>query len=174
MSMHPLPTRKPNRLPEYDYSQNGAYFITFCTEGKQKLLSEIVGDGVLDVPTVQLTTYGKILDELLQAVNAHYKGICLEKYIIMPNHVHFIVFINTEEIDDPCNGTSRTPSPTNATIPRLVSTLKRLTNRKIGKNIWQRSYYDHVIRDENDFLRIWNYIDGNPSKWQEDCYYLES
>ena len=165
------PVRKKIRMEEYDYSQNGAYFITFCTDGKQKLLSEIVGDGVLDVPQVQLTPYGKIVDEQIRAINETYQNIYIEKYVVMPNHVHFIAFIDAEDDDTACTGTSRTPSPTNAAIPSLVSTIKRLTNRKIGKNIWQRSYYDHVIRDDNDYMGKWIYIDGNPSKWQSDDYY---
>jgi len=167
--MKSQPTRKRIRLTNYDYSQNGAYFITICTERKQKLLCSIVGDGVLDVPEVQLTEYGKIVKDRMDEINVTYHGIQIEKYVIMPNHVHMIVMI-TGEIN-PGGGTSRTPSPTNAAIPRLISTLKRLTNRTIGHNIWQRSYHDHVIRDRDDYLKIWNYIDGNPSKWQSDCYY---
>ena len=82
----------------------------------------------------------------------------------MPNHIHFLVHV--EE-----NGTSRTPSPTNKTLPVLVSTIKRFSNKKCGIQLWQRSYHEHVIRNEQDYLEIWNYIDGNPSKWAEDRYY---
>ena len=70
-------------------------------------------------------------------------------------------------------GTSRTPSPTNARLPQFLSTFKRFTNREIGFPIWQRSYHDHIIRDEPDFLNHWQYIDNNPAKWAEDPYYCD-
>ena len=70
-------------------------------------------------------------------------------------------------------GTSRTPSPTNARLPQFLSTFKRFTNREIGFPIWQRSYHDHIIRDEPDFLNHWQYIDDNPAKWAEDPYYCD-
>ena len=71
------------------------------------------------------------------------------------------------------NGTSWVPSPTNKTIPHFVSTLKRFVNRDCGTNIFQRSFYDHIIRDEVDYLKIWNYIDTNPQRWAEDKYYID-
>ena len=166
------PVRKPNRLREYDYSRNGAYFVTFCTEGKHKLLGKVVGGGVLDAPEVQLTEYGQIIKEQLETVNTVYQHVQIDKYVIMPNHVHLIVFVHAKKDETACTGTSRTPSPTNAVIPSLISTIKRFSNRRIGFNIWQRSYYDHVIRDEKDYLTKWNYIDTNPAKWQTDDYYI--
>lgn len=65
------------------------------------------------------------------------------------------------------------PRPTDAVIPKLISSLKRYTNRKAGASLWQGSYYDHIIRDENDYLRVWAYIDQNPARWAEDEYYRE-
>ena len=64
-------------------------------------------------------------------------------------------------------------APTAASVPNAVSALKRLVNRETGENIWQRSYHDHVIRGERDYLEIWNYIDTNPARWREDCFYEE-
>ena len=64
------------------------------------------------------------------------------------------------------------PSPTNAVIPHFVSTLKRFCNRDTGMQVFQRSYHDHVIRNEDDYLKIWQYIDNNPARWQEDCFYI--
>ena len=90
----------------------------------------------------------------------------------MPNHVHLLVCIDRAE-DITRSGTSRTPSPTNAIIPRYVSTFKRLCNREIGTNIWQRSYHDHIIRGQSDFDMIWQYIDTNPIRWEQDCFYTE-
>ncbi len=98
-----LPKRKQIRLQNYDYSQNGAYFITICTKKRECL-------------------FGKV----------------------------------------------------NATIPQLVSTLKRFTNKKTGRSIWQRSYHDHIIRTVKQYQKIWQYIDTNPLQWQLDCYYQPS
>ena len=162
-----LPKRKPNRLKNFDYSQNGIYFVTICTKGKEKLLCNIVGGGVLDAPHIRLSLFGKIVDRQINIMNSIYHNIKAEKYVIMPNHIHLLINVCNE------NGTSGTPSPTNSVIPAFVSTLKRLCNKKAGCNIFQRSYHDHIIRDEADYLIIWNYIDTNPAKWQEDCFYIE-
>ena len=167
------PVRKRNRLQKYDYSQNGAYFITFCTEEKKALLCRIVGDGVLDVPEVQLSQYGQIVKEQLETVNSVYQNVRIDKYVIMPNHVHLIVSIDAGEDGTAYSGTSSAASPTNAEIPQLVSTIKRFCNRRIGKNIWQRSYYDHVIRDEADYMTKRKYVEDNPAKWVSDPYFSE-
>ncbi len=172
-------TRKPNRLPDYDYSQNGAYFITICTKDSKCILSHIVedtsvGDGVLDVPKIDLTKIGKIVNDRIIEMNNIYKNVSVEKYVVMPNHIHLLIVIDSynESIYD---GTSRTPSPTrqNSVISSFVSTFKRYTNKQIGYNIWQRSFHDHVIRNEEDYLTRWQYIDENPKKWLigKDEYY---
>ncbi len=163
-----LPKRKPNRLQNYDYSQNGAYFITVCTDDRAEILGQVfVGDGVLDVPQMQLTKFGQVIENRIAEINRVYTHLTIDKYVIMPNHIHMIVFLTGE------SGTSRTPSPTNETIPQLLSTFKRFVNRECGKNIFQRSYHDHIIRNEADYLRIWQYIHTNPATWETDCFYTE-
>ncbi len=165
-----LPKRKPTRLKEFDYSSPGAYFVTICTKGKMKLLSKIiVGDGVLDVPQNILTPYGFIAEKYINQMNEFYDYISIDKYVIMPNHIHIILVI-TEQNDAPY-GTSRTPSPTNSITAKFISTFKRFCNRECGKNIWQRSFHDHIIRGEKDYLKIWEYIDTNVIKWDQDCFY---
>ena len=163
------PKRKTIRLKEYDYSQNGAYFVTICTEGKRQILSTIVGGGVLDAPEVQLSQCGQIIKEQIESIEGIYTHIHIPHYVIMPNHVHLIVFVNRSGH----NTTKNDSTPANAVIPRLISTFKRLSNRRIGKNIWQRSYYDHIIRDEQDYLTKWNYIENNPAKWNRDPYFVD-
>ena len=128
---------------------------------------KIVGGGVLDAPLPELSDYGKIIDNQIITMNSIYKNINVEKYVIMPNHIHLLIFV------DNTGGTSGTPSPTNAVIPAFVSTLKRFCNKQAGKDLFQRSFHDHIIRDDADYLKIWNYIDTNPAKWQEDCFYIE-
>ena len=84
----------------------------------------------------------------------------------MPNHLHLLIRLTGQ-------GPSGTPAPTNARLPQLISVLKRFTNQKCGFSLWQRSYHDHVIRDENDCLTHWQYIDSNPAGWAEDEYYTK-
>ena len=159
-----METRKNNRLSEYDYNSIGAYFITICVKDKQKILSHIVGDGALDVPKVELTHIGKIVDKYIRSTN-NIENVTVDKYVIMPNHIHILVSITADKRD------VEAPSPTNKLIPRVVSALKRLSNREIGYNIFQRSYYDHIIRNRHDYDAAWQYIDENPIKWTSDEFY---
>ena len=152
------PRRKQIRLPNYDYSTPGACFVTICTQVRRC-----------------------IVEEQIQAIPARYPAIGIEKYVIMPNHVHLLVSIR-----DHSGGAS--PSPTvgpeasssgGDVLPSLfdvVRVLKSLTTRMarpfLGENpLWQRSYHEHVIRNEDDYRQIWEYIDTNPAKWAEDRYY---
>ena len=162
-----LPKRKPNRIPRFDYSTPGAYFITICTQDKLPLLCTIVGGGALDAPDVRLSRSGEIVQKYILSGN-RIPGVIVEKYVIMPNHIHLILLVEA----DASTGTSRAPSPTNAVIPHFVSTLKRFCHRDFGKKIFQRSYHDHVIRNEASYQKIWQYIDNNPTLWQEDCFYV--
>ena len=154
--------RKNLRLAEYDYSTNGYYFLTICTKEKQKILCDIVGDGVLDVPTIKLSAIGKTVEKYIHSIN-NTERISVNNYVIMPNHIHLLVFV------DNINGTSKTPSPTaNAIIPHMVSTFKRFCNKDIGYNIWQRGYFDHIIRNEKDYTKHYNYIENNPLLWERE------
>ena len=141
-----LETRKPIRLENYDYSQNGAYFIPVCVKGINPILSKIVGDYAYIDPQ----KYGKIVEKYIRNVPE------IRKYIIMPDHIHFIIHIE--------NGPMWASSPTNR-VATIVRSLKTLTTKEIGKSIFQRSYYDHVIRNQNDYNEIWEYIENNPKKY---------
>ena len=169
------PKRKQNRLKEYDYSTAGAYFVKICTHERRNILCEIVppeisvvGAGVLDRPLVKLSTHGVVAEKTIRQMNAFYEHISVDTFVIMPNHIHLLLRISD-------NGRSGTPAPTkgNDAIARFVSTLKRFCNKEYGENIWQRSYHDHVIRDERDYREVWDYIEDNPRKWAEDCYYTQ-
>lgn len=161
--------RKRNRIPEYDYSSPGAYFVTICARGRKNIFGHIVGGGALDAPQMQLSEKGKVVEKNLLSGN-QVAGICLDKYVIMPNHIHFILLISG-------NGASWAPppigTPANALLPHYVSTLKRFSNRDAGEELFQRSYHDHVIRGDADYQRIWEYIDTNPAKWENDCFYTK-
>ena len=161
-----LPARKPNRLPDYDYSTPGAYFITICTQDRRPILGHVVGGGAFDAPKVALSKAGAIVRRFILSGN-QMPGIRVDKFVIMPNHIHVILMVD----ETAAGGTSRAPSPTNAVVPRFVSTLKRFSHRDLERVIFQRSYHDHVIRNEADYLKIWQYIDTNPAKWEADCFY---
>ena len=113
-----LPKRKALRLSDYDYSQDGAYFLTVCSIHKAKILGRIVGDGVLDVPKVELSQFGKIIEQTLNEMMAHYTHISVEKYVIMPNHLHILMLVHSESENI---GTSRTPSPTNSYVASFIA-----------------------------------------------------
>ena len=172
--------RKIIRLQNYDYSTNGAYFITICVENGHEILGQIVGDGALDVPCknddfssvhyVKLTNIGEIVKRHIENTDNAYDGeIKLDKYVIMPNHIHILIMLNNAESAN--SGTSRAPSPTNQKIPQIISTLKTLITKELGYSIWQRSFHDHIIRNEEAYKKIWNYIDTNPQNWGKDKYY---
>ena len=165
MNEERLPQRKKNRLEDFDYSTPGAYFITICTENRRNLLGQIVGGGALDAPQIRLSAAGEIVEKYILSGNRA-ANVTVDKFVIMPNHIHMILIIN--------GGPSKAPAPTNAAIPHFVSTFKRFVNREVGKNIFQRSYHDHVIRGDADYLQIWQYIDSNTAKWKEDCFYNEA
>ena len=161
-----LPIRKPTRLKNYDYSSAGAYFITICTHNRKNILSKIVGEGS---PLPQLTTNGKLAEEYVLKINEKYPCVKIDKYVIMPNHMHLIL-----RIDNDGRGN---PSPT---VSNVVGWLKYSITKQINRNhdtagniIFQRSFHDHVIRDYDDYLKIWEYISTNPAKWQDDCFYTE-
>lgn len=161
-----LPNRKPTRLKNYDYNQDGYYFITICSENKAKNFGNIVGDGVFDVPKMQLSENGQIINKYILSSN-NIPEIMVDKYCIMPNHIHLVLIVENT------GGTSKAPSPTNNIISHTISTFKRFVNKEAGQNVFQRSFHDHIIRDESDYLKICNYIDLNPQKWPEDKFYVE-
>ena len=135
-----LPQRKENRIKSYDYSQLGAYFVTICTVNRRRILSEIVGDDARIVPL----PYGRAVEKYIRNVPE------IEKYVIMPDHIHMMI---------------RLEQGRSGGIVSIIRSIKALTTKEIGEPIFQRSYYDHVIRNQKDYDEIWTYIENNPRKW---------
>ena len=162
--MHPV--RKNIRLSCHDYNSPGYYFLTVCTKNRKPILCRIVGTDVLGGPEIQYSSAGIITDRRLQEMACFYKRIRIEKYVIMPNHVHLLIYVSSDD-----NGPSGRPVPTNSAISGFIGTFKRFTNEAAGSELWQARSYDHVVRDEHDFQRIWKYMDENPAKWAEDSLY---
>ena len=146
-----LPVRKHNRLAEYAYDTPSAYFITICTKDRRNLLCDIVGDDAHIVPK----KYGMVAQKYLSHITE------LDKYVIMPNHIHMILRID---------GTMKASSPTQS-ISTIVRSFKTMVTKEIGESIFQRSFHDHVIRGQADYDEIWTYIENNPKKWQLDRLY---
>ena len=158
----PLPQRKSSRLKHFDYSTNGKYFVTVCTHEKKKLLSSIeyVGEGLCALPQIELTEIGKIVDESIKFTNENTEGVIIEKYIIMPNHIHLLIELTA-------GGHGNPP------LQDVVGKIKSYTTHKYGEKLWQRSYHDHVIRNEESFQNIWDYVEANPARWKKDCFYCD-
>jgi REP element-mobilizing transposase RayT len=171
-----LPVRKPNRLQEYDYGQNGMYFVTICVKDRAELLGTIeparppsgVGATVPGrppssaraAPYCELSELGGYVDDAIMYYNARNGGIFFDKYVIMPNHIHTIIVIRSRAGD-------RGRSP----LQCIVRNLKSYVTKKIGFSPWQRSFHDHIIRDEQDYNRISEYIKSNPANWEQDQFY---
>jgi len=160
-----LPTRKRHRLQDYDYSQEGVYFITVCAKDRQGLFGKVV-TADHETPSVELFDKGEIVSATIKEISAHYDDVIVDKYVIMPNHIHLILFIDTGD-------TSRSTHPTKSLLSAIVTALKKVTNKTAGSNLWQASFYDHVIRDEAEYQNIWQYIDTNPLRWADDRYYYK-
>lgn len=154
-----LPRRKPNRLMGYDYAACGAYFITICTKDRCEWFGDVVGvDAHID-PHVVLTPYGEIVQKYIQNIPG------IDKYVIMPNHIHMIILKWEDESNG--NGAMWASPPTKPpkTVSQLIQSFKILVTKEIGFSLWQRSFYDHIIRNEHEYQQIWKYIDSNPALW---------
>jgi len=153
-----FPKRKEIRLKGYDYSQSGAYFVTICVKDRQHLFGKVVGTTALGRPYVELTPLGQCVADTIE--NANKGNVNIDKYTIMPNHLHMIVILNAQPDD---RGRS--------SLQQVVRNIKSYVTKWAGYSFWQPRYYDHIVRDEADYRRIWEYIDNNPMQWEEDVYY---
>jgi len=165
--METIRTRKVNRLPYYDYSQNGYYFVTVCSFNKQHIFGEIIKcdkesvGAALCRPHMHLFEIGKIVSEEIERFSEPYEGTEVIKYVIMPNHIHMVIAIN-----DGASG-RQGAAPT---LAAMVGQFKRVVSMRIGISIWQKGFYDHIIRSQTNFEKIWEYIDFNIDNWHKDEY----
>ena len=163
-----LPTRKPIRIENYNYSTPGAYFITVCTANREKIFwsdrrgelcspADNTNTGDQRSPLrVELSNLGNIIDAEIQKLNTIYDAVRVDKYCIMPDHIHFILSIDTDE-----NGRTQFAP----TISRVIKQFKGSITKQVGRPIWQKSFYDHGIRNQQDYDEIWQYIENNPLKY---------
>ena len=155
-----MESRKPNRLPDYDYGQEGSYFITLCTHGRACLfqMERTVGNGLCAVPYSN-----QILHKWIMETAHKFPNITIDKYVIMSDHLHMIVTIRERHIG--------------RSLPDVMRYFKAMTTNQYIRDVkqgllpsfqgklWQKSYYDHVIRNQQDYNEVWEYIQNNPTKW---------
>ena len=162
-----MESRKCIRMKCYDYNLQGAYFITVCTHERKPLFGWCESISEYEVPCVRLSPLGEAVNDHIAKISAAYPMIAVEKYVIMPNHIHLLLFVN----EDYRNSSNRRDK---MLIAKAMQSFKASVSRQAKDQqqpIWQSRYYDHVIRSDDEFLRIWQYIDSNPAKWKLDCYY---
>ena len=163
--------RRSIRLKGYDYSQAGAYFVTICTQHRECLF------GVVENGRVVLNEAGKLIEKWIGALASKFPDIECNPFVVMPNHVHFIIHnVGTDRCLCPNNDGEHTGSP----LPRVLQWFKTMTTneyiRGVKQNhfpefsgkLWQRNYYEHIVRDENELMKIREYIINNPLKWETD------
>ena len=154
--------RKKIRLHGYNYSQNGAYFVTICVKEKCCLLWEAESlikpeykDDYIFTPNFKLSEIGIIIEKEIEKFNTIYEGVCITNYCIMPDHIHLIILIDN-------GGLTELEKPT---LSRIIKQFKGKISKNVGFSFWQRSYYDRIIRDEKEYEVKWNYINDNPRRW---------
>lgn len=185
--------RKSIRLRGYDYSQAGLYFITICTQDRLCLFGDVAD------AEMNLNGAGKMVRTTWDEIPAHYCGVEIDQFVVMPNHIHGIVVIvgatprgcpvegQPQNIDgQPRNqdGQPRGVAPTGLSLPDVVHRFKTMTTKKYTDGVkqngwqpfpaklWQRNYYEHIIRNEDAHLKIAEYIQTNPQQWEEDTYHV--
>ncbi len=151
----PFYSRKPTRIPGYDYSTDNYYFVTICTHEKSCIFGT----------TEKLSVLGTIAHEDMGKINGHFSDIIIDNYIIMPNHIHAIVIVG-------CKPGEKSKTK----LEHAIGLYKSGVSRKIHKiypdlMIWQRSFHDRIIRNQREYEKIWNYVKFNRQKWEADCFH---
>jgi REP element-mobilizing transposase RayT len=178
--------RRSIRLKGYDYSQAGAYFVTLVTNKRDQIFGKIVNG------EMQLSKEGQIVAYHWNLIPAHFPAAKLDKWVIMPNHLHGIIILRTGEAsanrlnEDPeswaADASPQRPIGTvTGSLGAILQNFKSVSTRKInqaeaspGVRLWQRNYYEHIIRNETEWQRIRDYIQVNPLHWQEDQLHLSA
>jgi putative transposase len=160
----PLPQRKSVRLRRYDYSREGAYFVTICTHQRAHLFGSITYD------EMALNAWGEIAATTWEKIPQHFSQVMLPAFVVMPNHVHGIVVFNMTNLPT-------TTKTTRQTLGTVIGQYKSTVTRQIKQlpdppdhPLWQRSFHEHIIRNQKSFDAIFAYVNTNPARWAEDRY----
>ena len=178
-----LPVRKIIRLQGYDYSQNGAYYVTMCVENRHEILGQIVGSGFHArpcenpmQPLVELTDIGIEIQKTIDYICNNDQRIEIPKYVIMPNHVHLIILLKTVGHDHDASTVGHGSPTLQSVVGRIKSYTAKRWSEICGEKyqtFWQYCFHDHIIRSKEEYWQKWLYIDENPAKWAEDRYYRQ-
>ncbi len=172
--------RRSIRLAGYDYAQPGGYFVTICTQDREPLLGEVFE------MEMHLSEVGHIASEEWVRSAQIRPGLTLDEFIVMPNHIHGIVVITDVVGAHSCAPLPDAPLPDAPlrqrqprSLPSFVAQFKATATRRIndrrgtpGTQVWQRNYYEHIVRNDEELERIRQYIESNPAHWAEDDYYI--
>ena len=181
--MKNFPVRKYPRLKKYDYSQQGSYFVTFCVKGRHEVLGNIVlGTDSHTQSSLELTPLGIVVEKTIQYVRVENRGVEVPQYIIMPNHVHMIIILNKAENDEENpigHGDINSVGHGSPTLQAVVGRIKSYTAKQWSEmggikyqTFWQRSFYERIIRNEDEYEHVSRYIKENPVRWTKDKYYI--
>lgn len=158
--------RRSIRLSDFDYSSSNLYFVTICVHDRVCLLGKIVNEKMYLLP------FGHIVKSFIASIPQHYSGVNIDLFQIMPNHIHIIIGLES-------HGRTRGSAPTLGTIIQRFKTMtihNYLEGMKIhgwksfNKKLWQRDYYEHIVRDEHDLNRVREYIENNVANWHKDKF----
>ncbi len=147
-----LPKRKLPRLRGFDYSTENYYYVTICTADKKHLFWE----------RGSLSEMGQIAKEELENISGHYAHVVVDQYVVMPNHVHAIIVIGCHMQAEKLPALSAVVGAYKAGVSR------RIHEKHPTVKVWQKSFYDVVIRNDQMYREVWKYIDGNPAQWETD------
>ena len=143
------PTRKDIRLTGFDYSNPYSYFITICTAGRRRLFWKNDRDFIL-------SALGETVERHINEIPLHYDLIYVDKYVIMPDHVHLLLTVN---------GNLPWEDKQQPNISTVIQQFKRAVTKSAGAEVWQSRFYDHVCRNDKDYSSVWDYIEFNPYKY---------
>lgn len=160
--MNILPKRKKIRMESFDYSSSCAYFLTICSKDrepifwKKQYLKNVGADTIR--PYDRLSEIGQVVDKAINQISEHYSNVVVDKYAIMPDHIHIIIFL----LPDDDGRMISAP-----TVSVIVGQMKRWVSKVVGHTVWQKSFIDRVIRNETGYRAAWNYIESNPYVFDE-------
>lgn len=172
--------RKSMRLQGYDYSAAGAYFVTICTYNREYLFGENVNGKII------LNDAGKMISDIWYRIPDYYPGNDVDTFVVMPNHIHGIIFVGAGPRACPEKGRPQGVAPTGLSLSAIIHRFKTMTTKRytdgvrrfawipFNKKLWQRNYYNHIIRDDKELACIREYIVNNPIKWETDDEYRGS
>ena len=145
-----FPSRKHPRLKAFDYSKPNYYFVTICTQDKICLFGS----------SEKRNLFGKIAEEGILQIHSHFPNARVDKFVVMRNHVHMILVLDGD----------------GASLPTVIGQYKAYVTKKIrekeaNRQVWQTSFHDHIIRNQQAYEKIWLYIEANPLNWHKDCFY---